>query len=151
MWRRGLSCLCGLELKSLIALLGLVSRCCCRAGLIGAVADWCVLHNRAVETIFQGSNILLLSASRGVQLHNTCCLRTCLAWVRSGQVAAFVSDRPLLSYQAHLQPCDMVVVGDDFGPGAWVRRYGRGGCRRAVVSRTVYLWLCGLIFCSPAA
>ncbi len=50
-----------------------------------------------------------------------------MAWVRSGQVAAFVSDRPLLTYQAHLQPCDMVVVGDDFGPGAWVDRWLRGG------------------------
>ncbi len=34
-------------------------------------------------------------------------------------MAAFVSDRPLLSYQANLRPCDLAVVGDDFGPGAW--------------------------------
>ncbi|KAG2433771.1 hypothetical protein HXX76_008132 [Chlamydomonas incerta] len=46
-----------------------------------------------------------------------CATDTCVAWLRSGEVAAFVSDQPLLDYIAEQQPCDLSVVGDPFGPG----------------------------------
>ncbi|KAG2438363.1 hypothetical protein HYH02_010818 [Chlamydomonas schloesseri] len=46
-----------------------------------------------------------------------CATDTCVAWLRAGEVAAFVSDQPLLDYIAEQQPCDLQVVGDPFGPG----------------------------------
>ncbi|KAG2497225.1 hypothetical protein HYH03_004814 [Edaphochlamys debaryana] len=46
-----------------------------------------------------------------------CDTQSCIAGVRAGSLAAFVSDKPLLDFQAGLQPCDLEVVGQDFGPG----------------------------------
>jgi hypothetical protein len=47
-------------------------------------------------------------------------LRTGLAMVRNGSVDAFITDAPTLQYFAGRQPCDLTVVGNDFGPGALV-------------------------------
>ncbi len=67
-----------------------------------------------------------------------CDTPTCLKWLRSGEVAAFVSDRPQLAYLANLHPCDLTVVGDDFGPGAWVNGWLQG--RLPLIGYTI-LWL----------
>ncbi|PNH10073.1 Glutamate [NMDA] receptor subunit 1 [Tetrabaena socialis] len=46
-----------------------------------------------------------------------CATPTCVQWVKDGIISAFVSDKPLLQYQANQPPCNLAVVGDAFGPG----------------------------------
>ena len=40
--------------------------------------------------------------------------------VRNGSVAAFLTDAPTLQYYAGRVPCDLTMVGNNFGPGALV-------------------------------
>ena len=40
--------------------------------------------------------------------------------VRNGSVTAFLTDAPTLQYYAGRVPCDLTVVGNNFGPGALV-------------------------------
>lgn len=87
---------------------------------------------------------LLPGLSHGAALRvRYCATDTCLAWLRAGEVSAFVSDQPLLDYIAQQQPCDLQVVGDPFGPGGG-RRRGAGRwvlvCVFVVLGRWVCMW-----------
>ncbi len=42
------------------------------------------------------------------------------AAVRAGNISAFITDWPVVTYMAQQQPCDLTVGSDTFGPGALV-------------------------------
>ena len=46
--------------------------------------------------------------------------------VRDSTVAAFLTDAPTLQYYAGRAPCDLTMVGNDFGPGSLVYGLQKG-------------------------
>lgn len=89
---------------------------------IASLAD--LVRRRALLGVNPGGSTAAYFASgedalarRAAHLVRYCATDDCLASLRGGALGAFVSDRPLLRYQAKLSPCDLTVTGDDFGPG----------------------------------